>query len=281
MCKQKIIDKDQFWNQLGFEIRKENSQLIAIIARHSLLMHNTTYQQDEKEITSTILDRLVDELALEELLMHTHGRKAIDYLLEEVKALKTTIVDNDMFWQQIGFRVKNEYLSVILVIAKHPSLMHSCTYKDAKTVVHTKTVVLQRLVAELGLDEILTQMSTINKIDHLLTQDKDAFWNKLNFEIKNKHNELILLILRFTLLKRNSNKQDDELFNITILSRLVQELTLNELLKQYFLIDSKRKIDNFLSQMQTLKKNINKEPVLTKTSVLQSYKLVLQSIVKT
>eukprot|EP01084_Bolivina_argentea_P256081 431021_1 len=179
---------------------------------------------------------------------------------------KQKINDKDAFWKQLGFEIKNEHIAIISVIAKHSSLSHNCTYKQNDKEINQ--TLLQRIVVELQLDEVLRKTSNTNKIDYLITDltDKGTFWNKMGFETKNKESELMSIIVKYAFLLENSTyNQDNMQFNLTILIRLAKELPLNEILKKYFLMDSKRKMDNFLNQIQTFKRKIKKEHSLRET----------------
>eukprot|EP01084_Bolivina_argentea_P140266 246637_1 len=168
-------------------------------------MENSTYQQDNKHVSSTILHRLVNELDLTKVLTQYVSiieGKPVDYLVNKLKTYEQQITDKDKFWNQLGFEIKNEHREIILVLAKHSSLSHNCTYIQDENKINT--TVLQRIVAELQLDELLKQISSTTKIDCLMTQlktyphritDKHIFWNQLGFEIKNEHREIILVLV--------------------------------------------------------------------------------------
>eukprot|EP01084_Bolivina_argentea_P006929 13091_1 len=51
----RVADKDKFWNQLGFEIKNEHSELISMIAKHSSLLETCMHTQDDYQINSTVL----------------------------------------------------------------------------------------------------------------------------------------------------------------------------------------------------------------------------------
>eukprot|EP01084_Bolivina_argentea_P311279 538797_1 len=129
MCREEINNKGEFWNQLGFEIKNQHSSVISSIARNQLLIERSSYQQDGKQINSTIF-RLVNELGLDEVLtqyVSINDGKPVDYLLSKLKMCRQKINNKDEFWNQLGFEIKNEHKEIILVIAKHSSLLHNCT----------------------------------------------------------------------------------------------------------------------------------------------------------
>eukprot|EP01084_Bolivina_argentea_P217111 368698_1 len=179
---------------------------------------------------------------------------------------KQKITSKDVFWKQLGFEIKNEYNQLISIIARHPSLLQTCTYSNS--------TVLQRLIEELELCDILEQTSWMNKIGHLMTQlkiygtnitNKHAFWNQLGFEIKNEDEKVISMIAKHALLLEISKfKQGDEQMAQTILRRLVEELALKDVLKQYFLRNCEQAIDDILSQIQICKHSIHYDDVLIK-----------------
>ncbi len=48
--KENIVDKDLFWNQLGFVIKNKDSQLISVIPRYASLLQNCCFKQQNKQI---------------------------------------------------------------------------------------------------------------------------------------------------------------------------------------------------------------------------------------
>eukprot|EP01084_Bolivina_argentea_P140270 246643_1 len=172
-------------------------------------MENSTYQQDNKHVSSTILHRLVNELDLTKVLTQYVSiieGKPVDYLVNKLKTYEQQITDKDKFWNQLGFEIKNEHREIILV-----------------------------------------------------------FWNQLGFEIKNEHREIILVLAKHSsLLELSTYQAKNKQMSQTLLRRLVEELGLNEILKQYILIDCKQKIDNLLTQLQRFEQQIMDENVIIK-----------------
>eukprot|EP01084_Bolivina_argentea_P044212 81390_1 len=270
--KEHITNKNKFWDQIGFKIKNGNSKLISVISRHSLLMENSTYEQGDKQVKSTILSRLVNELGLMEVLnqcMKLNGAKLIDYFMTELQTREEAITNKHEFWHQIGFEIKNAKSKLISVISTHSLLMENSTYEQNDKQV--KSTILYRLLNELGLREVLNQCMKIHGaaklIDYFMMElqmrkeritNKNTFWHQIGFEIKNDNNKLISVISRHSLLLQHSTyEQDDKQVKSTILYRLLNELELREVLNQYMKIQGAAKlIDYFMMELQMRKERI-------------------------
>eukprot|EP01084_Bolivina_argentea_P087487 158021_1 len=176
MHEKKITNKDVFWNQNGFEIRNTNIELISLIAKHPLLLDISTLKQDNEQINSTILYRLVSELSLDDVLtqyVKVNDEKPIDHLMTQLKTHETKITNKAVFWNQNGFEIKNAHTELISLIAKHPLLLDISTLKQDNEQINS--TILYRLVSELSLDDVLSQYVKVNDgkpIDHLMTRLK-------------------------------------------------------------------------------------------------------------
>eukprot|EP01084_Bolivina_argentea_P253502 425847_1 len=80
--KEKIIDKNMFWQQMGFKL---NNELLTVIQTHPLLLQITQYQDNTE--TQTVLQRLVGELSVVALKPLLHAFKNI--------VLKNIFIRND------------------------------------------------------------------------------------------------------------------------------------------------------------------------------------------
>eukprot|EP01083_Nonionella_stella_P149751 476036_1 len=201
--KQRIIDRDEFWGEIGFVIDNEDDDMIARMVNHPLLLKQSKCQ------FASVLERLFEELQLSNvlrryLMMETerhaniilrrlcvrdqpeeidgfwktfvgiinHDPKLnhhkIEFLLRRLQSRTTPIQDANLFWTQIGLKFKDH--NVVSLIAKHPLLLEHSQYKPLpkykpNTQMHVQyKLILERLVEELHLDNVLRRYLRIDSM---------------------------------------------------------------------------------------------------------------------
>eukprot|EP01084_Bolivina_argentea_P218952 371448_1 len=158
---------------MGFKL---NDELNSILKKHPLLSTAPEkLSMLQIIVKQTVLDRLVEELKVAELISLCL-KSRVQRLLYQLKLGKPKIIDTKKFWNQMGFQLNSELLSMI---KKHPLL---CQQTESKQ------TILDRLIEELDVVELLNWYTICNSklqiVDHGHDAEKYKLFDLSHWRIK-------------------------------------------------------------------------------------------------